>query len=77
MSALARGQKGISDFRMFIQTDAAINPGNSGGPLVDKKGNVIGMANFKVGGAEALGFALESNVLRKIANEIVGSEIIS
>ncbi|MBS3081575.1 trypsin-like peptidase domain-containing protein [Candidatus Pacearchaeota archaeon] len=75
VSALHR--QGPNGLQAYIQTDVTLNPGNSGGPLVDKKGNVIGMANFKVGGAEALGFALESNVLRKIANEIVGSEIIS
>ena len=39
VSALARTQVGISDYRFFIQTDAAINPGNSGGALVDLPAN--------------------------------------
>lgn len=74
VSALDReGPNGLS---AYIQTDVTLNPGNSGGPLVDKDGNVIGMANFKVGGAEGLGFALESNMLRIKTNEIVGFDII-
>jgi S1-C subfamily serine protease len=54
----------------YIQTDAALNPGNSGGPLIDKSGNVIGINNFKIGGGENLGFALESNYLKEAVNNI-------
>ncbi len=74
VSALDR--EGPNGLPAYIQTDVTLNPGNSGGPLVDKDGNVIGMANFKVGGAEGLGFALESNMLRLKTNEIVGFDII-
>lgn len=49
----------------YIQTDVTLNPGNSGGPLINTKGEVIGVNNFKLGNAEALGFALESNVLKE------------
>src|SRR3989338_145625 len=74
ISALDReGPNGLSS---YIQTDVTLNPGNSGGPLLNKDGEVIGMANFKVGGAEGLGFALESNILRSKTNEIVGMDII-
>ncbi|MEK6933434.1 MAG: trypsin-like peptidase domain-containing protein [Nanoarchaeota archaeon] len=61
----------------YIQTDVSLNPGNSGGPLIDINGEVIGINNFKVGGAESLGFALESNVVKKIANEIANTTIIN
>ncbi len=61
----------------YIQTDVTLNPGNSGGPLIDKNGEIIGMNNFKVGGAEALGFALESNTVGETANEIVGTVIVN
>ncbi|MEK6909119.1 MAG: trypsin-like peptidase domain-containing protein [Nanoarchaeota archaeon] len=74
VSALDR--EGPNGLQSYIQTDVTLNPGNSGGPLVDKDGRVIGMANFKVGEAEGLGFALESNMLRVKTNEIVGVDII-
>ena len=74
ISALKR--EGPNGLQSYIQTDVTLNPGNSGGPLVDKDGKVVGMANFKVGGAEGLGFALDSNMLRRKTNEIVGSNII-
>lgn len=48
----------------FIQIDAAINPGNSGGPLVNDKGEVIGVNSFIIRGGDNLGFALPVNYLR-------------
>lgn len=47
----------------FIQIDAAINPGNSGGPLVNEKGEVIGVNSFIIRGGDNLGFALPVNYL--------------
>ncbi len=54
----------IRDGLKFIQIDAAINPGNSGGPLVNDKGEVIGVNSFIVRGADNLGFALPVSYLR-------------
>ena len=61
---------GINEIDAYIQTDAALNPGNSGGPLINTEGDVIGINNFKIGGGESLGFALESNYLKDAVNAI-------
>lgn len=59
-----------------IQTDAAINPGNSGGPLLDTRGNVIGIntaINSPSGGSVGIGFAVPSNVVQRVVPEILAS----
>lgn len=66
---------GSNDLDYYIQTDAALNPGNSGGPLIDIEGKVIGINNFKIGGGESLGFALESNYIIDAVNEISQKEL--
>lgn len=63
-------REGPNGLEAYVQIDAAINPGNSGGPLLNKQGKVIGIINFKIGGAEGLGFALESNYIKETINEI-------
>ncbi len=62
-------------FQKFIQTDAAINPGNSGGPLVDMAGNVVGMNTAiytQSMGSQGVGFAMPSNILAKVYNDLIG-----
>jgi serine protease Do len=57
----------------YIQTDASVNPGNSGGPLLDVEGNVVGINTFIVtqsGGNEGIGFAIPSNIVRNVYNQI-------
>ena len=66
---------GPNRIEAYIQTDAALNPGNSGGPLINKEGKVIGLNNFKIGSGESLGFALESNYIKEIINEISMQEL--
>jgi len=58
---------------IYIQTDAPINPGNSGGPLVDVDGKVVGINTFiltESGGNEGLGFAIPSNVVKNIYEQL-------
>lgn len=65
VSALARSQEGISDYRSFIQTDAAINPGNSGGALVTTDGRLVGINTAiysKTGGSIGIGFAIPTSL---------------
>ena len=61
---------GSNGLKVYTQTDVPLNPGNSGGPLINKQGEVIGINNFKIGEAESLGFALESNQAVETINEI-------
>ena len=61
---------GPNGIRAYIQTDVPINPGNSGGPLVNIKKEIIGINNFKIGGFESLGFAIDSNHVKEIVNKI-------
>jgi serine protease Do len=69
ISAKAR-QIGQGPFDDFLQTDAAINPGNSGGPLVNMQGEVIGINTAIVALGSGIGFAIPSNMARKIYTEL-------
>jgi serine protease Do len=73
LDGLQRSRAGISD---FIQTDAAINPGNSGGPLVNVKGEVIGINSAiasETGFYAGYGFAIPINLARVVMNQLVAS----
>jgi Do/DeqQ family serine protease len=63
----------ISD---YLQTDASINPGNSGGPLCDIDGNVVGMNTLINGLNRGLGFAIPSNLVREIGDQLVAGHKI-
>ena len=76
VSAIGRGNLDITKLGNFIQTDAAINPGNSGGPLLDMAGQVIGVntAIYSRSGAyNGIGFAVPSNLVRSIAEQLINN----
>ncbi|MBI2218450.1 MAG: Do family serine endopeptidase [Candidatus Rokubacteria bacterium] len=61
---------GAGPFDDFLQTDAAINPGNSGGPLVNMGGQVVGINTAIVAGGSGIGFAIPSNMVKRIGQEL-------
>lgn len=76
ISARGRHMEELQDIQNqdFLQTDAAINPGNSGGPLVNMKGELVGINNSiasEGGGNEGVGFSIPINLARWIMNELV------
>ncbi len=73
ISATGRNAVGIADYENFIQTDAAINPGNSGGPLVNLRGEIVGINTAiasKSGGNSGVGFAIPINMARQIMGSL-------
>ncbi len=73
VSAKGRSRVGIADYEDFIQTDAAINPGNSGGPLVNLRGEVVGVNTAiatRSGGNMGIGFAIPSELAQNILHSL-------
>jgi serine protease Do len=77
VSALNRPNLSSDDARkpgQFIQTDAAINPGNSGGPLVNARGEVIGINTFLIspsGSFSGMGFAIPTQIVRPTVEKLI------
>ncbi|MCA9584647.1 MAG: trypsin-like peptidase domain-containing protein [Myxococcales bacterium] len=71
LSAKGRGGLGMNAIEDYLQTDASINPGNSGGPLCDLQGAVLGVNTMIVGKGSGIGFAVPSNLARRVAEQIL------
>ncbi|MFQ5656214.1 MAG: S1C family serine protease [Candidatus Methylomirabilales bacterium] len=68
------------EIRRLIQTDAAVNPGNSGGPLLNSRGEVIGIntAIFSpTGGSVGIGFAIPINTVKRVVSELIAKGRVS
>jgi len=75
ISFIGRTGVGLADYEDFIQTDAAINPGNSGGPLVDLKGEVVGINTAIVGERyQGVGFAIPSKLAQEVYSRLKAGE---
>src|SRR6185436_8562598 len=71
VSAVGRGEMRQNEIEDYLQTDASINPGNSGGPLVNLKGEVVGINTMIVGGGTGIGFAIPSNLARLVSDQLI------
>jgi serine protease Do len=74
VSATGRSDLGFTQYEDFIQTDAAINPGNSGGALVNTRGELVGINTgiySESGGYQGIGFAVPSNLARKVVDDLM------
>lgn len=67
---------GSGPYDDFIQTDASINPGNSGGPLLDMDGKVIGINTAIVASGQGIGFAIPSNMAKRIIDQLQKNKVV-
>ena len=76
VSAVNRHAPQLDWYNDFIQTDAAINPGNSGGPLINTRGELVGintMIYSQTGGYQGIGFAIPSNLAKGVMDQLIAN----
>jgi len=74
ISAKGRSRMGLTGYEDFIQTDASINPGNSGGPLVNIRGQIIGINTAiptRTGVYNGFGFAIPGNLAKRVSERLI------
>ena len=71
VSGIGRENINLSRYENFIQTDASINPGNSGGPLFNLRGEVIGINRAIINFAQGIGFAIPSNMVKQVIQQLL------
>jgi Do/DeqQ family serine protease len=76
LSAVGRGGMHANEIEDYLQTDASINPGNSGGPLVNLRGEVLGINTMIVGQGTGIGFAIPSNLARMVADQLIDEGVV-
>ena len=70
ISATGRGGLGVNAIEDYLQTDASINPGNSGGPLINLRGEVLGINTMILGRGTGVGFAVPSRLARMVTEQL-------
>ena len=77
LSAKGRANLGANAIEDYLQTDASINPGNSGGPLVNLRGEVLGINTMIIGRGSGVGFAVPSRLARLVTEQVVAQGAVS
>lgn len=77
ISATGRGGLGANEIEDYLQTDASINPGNSGGPLVNLRGEVLGINTMIIGRNTGIGMAVPSRLAQSVVQQILRNGRVS
>ncbi|MFQ5716080.1 MAG: trypsin-like peptidase domain-containing protein [Nitrospinales bacterium] len=73
ISGLNRENVNLSRYEDYIQTDASINPGNSGGPLLNVRGELVGINTAVINYAQNIAFSIPSNIVKDVSSQLIKS----